>query len=462
MNRAPSPLSGNQRIAVVGSGIAGLASAYLLSRRHRVTLFEAGAYLGGHTHTVDIDLGGQRHPVDTGFLVFNDRTYPNLVALFAELDVRAHASDMSFSVSLDNGRLEWAGTNLNTVFAQRRNAFSPSFLGMLRDIVRFNAAAETHLAHAAASGCSVGELLVGGGYGAPFQHQYLLPMAAAIWSSAANDILRFPAATFLRFCLNHALLQVTQRPQWKTVEGGGREYVRKLAATLDDIRLATPVRTLRRDDDGVTVTSDVGTERFDAVVLATHAPTSLKLLGDASDDEWKVLSAVRYQPNVAVLHTDTALLPRRRRVWSAWNYLGARRAGSNVGMDGTGGMGGSSTTGTHRRGGMNGTDSPNDRRPVCVSYLVNQLQPLPFETPVIVTLNPIAEPAPGTEIERFFYEHPLFDLAAIAAQQKLPELQGKRRTWYAGAWTGYGFHEDGLKSALTVAADFGVLPAWAT
>ncbi|SAL76211.1 amine oxidase [Caballeronia peredens] len=417
-----------QRIAVVGAGIAGLACAYLLSRAHRVTLFEAADYLGGHTHTVDVELDGMRHPVDTGFLVFNDRTYPNLVALFDELGVAAHRSDMTFSVSLDGGRFEWAGTNLNTVFAQRRHLFSPTFIGMLRDILRFNALAQAHLEAASANRCSVGELLVEGGYGAPFQRHYLVPMAAAIWSSAASDILSFPAATFLRFCLNHALLQVNHRPPWKTVAGGAREYVRRIAATLDDVRTRAPVRGVRRDAHGVIVMTDAaGPERFDAVVLATHAPTSLRLLDDASADERALLGAVRYQRNVAALHTDRALLPRRPRVWSAWNYIGAR--------------------------GRSG--------PVCVSYLLNQLQPLPFRTPVIVTLNPVDDPAPGTELGRYVYEHPLLDLAAIDAQAHLPRIQGARRTWHAGAWTGYGFHEDGLKSALRVARDFGVEPAWA-
>ncbi|ACR31319.1 NAD(P)/FAD-dependent oxidoreductase [Burkholderia glumae] len=423
-----------QRIAVVGAGIAGLASAYLLARRHRVTLFEAADYLGGHTHSVDVELEGMRHPVDTGFLVFNDRTYPNLIALFDELGVPAHTSAMSFSVSVDGGRLEWAGSNLNTVFAQRRNLFSPSFLGMLRDILRFNARAHAHLEAAQRQRLCVGELLSAQGYGTPFQRHYLLPMAAAIWSSAANDILRFPAATFLRFCLNHALLQVNDRPPWRTVAGGARRYVERIAATLDDVRVATPVRAIRREAGAVSVATDAaGEERFDAVVLACHAPTSLQLLADASDAERDVLGAVRYQPNVAVLHTDTALLPRRRRVWSAWNYLSRRTA-----------------------------DAAEGESPVCVSYLINQLQPLPFSTPVIVTLNPVADPAPGTELGRYRYEHPLLDLAAVDAQQRLPMLQGRGRTWFAGAWTGYGFHEDGLKSALRVAADFGVEPAWAT
>lgn len=424
-----SSLPRGSRIAVVGGGISGLASAYLLARDHQVTLFESAGYIGGHTNTVDVTLEGHTHPVDTGFLVFNDRTYPNLVALFAELGVDAHPSEMTFSVSLDEGRLEWAGTSLNTVFAQRRNLFSPSFIGMLRDIVRFNGSAQRNLDDAIQSRASMGELLTAGGYGGAFQRHYLLPMAASIWSSATADILNFPATTFLRFCLNHALLQVNRRPQWKTVVGGGREYVRRIVDTLDDVRIGKPVLGVRRDEQGVDVLTQSGPQRFDALVLATHAPTTLRLLDDADQAERSVLGAVRYQPNVAVLHTDTNLLPRRRRVWSAWNYLGGR--------------------------------SQEGTSPVCVSYLVNQLQPLPFETPLVVTLNPVTAPADGTELRRFIYDHPLFDLAAIDAQHRLPSLQGKRRTWFAGAWTGYGFHEDGLKSALRVAADFGVSPSWA-
>jgi len=423
----PPPAPGS-RVAVIGAGIAGLASAYLLQRRYRVTLYETAHHAGGHANTVDVELDGIAHPVDTGFLVFNDRTYPNLIALFDELGVMAHDSDMTFSVSLDEGRLEWAGTSLNTVFAQRRNALSPRFLGMLRDIQRFNAAAESHLDHARTRALSVGDLLRSGRYGEPFQQYYLLPMSAAIWSCSTADVLRFPAEMFLRFCLNHALLQVNRRPRWKTVKGGAREYVRRILSTLDDVRTGERVTGVRRDQHRVNVLSASGAERYDAVVLATHAPDSLRMLDDADANERSLLGAVRYQPNVAWLHTDASLLPRRQRIWSAWNYVSAQAA------DGA--------------------------RPVCVSYLINRLQPLPFRTPVIVTLNPSRPPASHSVLGRYDYDHPLLDRLAVSAQSRLPSIQGVKRTWFAGAWTGYGFHEDGLRSALRIAADFGVEPAW--
>lgn len=418
------------RVAVVGAGISGLASAYFLAKRYEVTLFEAADYPGGHTNTVDVTLDGMTHPVDTGFLVFNDRTYPNLIKLFEELGVATHPSDMSFSVSLDEGRLEWAGSDLNTVFAQRRNVFSTSFMGMLRDIVRFNRSAQRHLDMAETTGCSLGELLMQGNYGITFKNNYLLPMASAIWSSAASDILHFPAATFLRFCTNHGLLQVRNRPQWRTVIGGGREYVRRMIRQVPDLRLNTPVQRISRSEDGIVILTGAGTEKFDAVVVATHAPETLRMLSNPTKPERDVLSAVRCQKNVAMLHTDLSLLPRRRRVWSAWNYLGANTEGSC--------------------------------RPVCVSYLVNQLQPLPFSTPLVVTLNPITQPSQEKLLASFEYTHPIFDLHAIAAQTQLSRLQGMHNTWYAGAWTGYGFHEDGLKSALRVAKSFNVSPEWAT
>ncbi|TDR27835.1 NAD(P)/FAD-dependent oxidoreductase [Hydromonas duriensis] len=419
-----------QRIAVIGSGISGLASAYFLNRQHDVVLFEAGDYLGGHTNTVDVCVEGMTQPVDTGFLVFNQATYPNLIALFAELGVSTYATDMSFSVSLNQGAFEWAGTNLNTVFAQRRHLLSPSFLGMLRDILRFNAAAQDNLTSSLHNKDTLGQLLSKGAYGARFRDAYLLPMAAAIWSSSPKDILNFPASTFLRFCLNHGLLQVNNRPKWQTVAGGGREYVQRIAATLADVRLSTPVLRVERQVDGVMVHTNEGGSMFDAVVFANHAPDTLALLADASVDETELLSAVRYQANTAILHTDVRQLPQRQKVWSAWNYLGGAQ--------------------------------DDGQRAVCVSYWLNQLQRLPFKTPLVLTLNPFTPPAPEHILAQFEYQHPIFDAAAVAAQAQLSRIQGQNRTWFAGAWTGYGFHEDGLKSALRVVSDFGLAPNWAS
>ncbi len=392
-------------------------------------LFEAADYLGGHTNTVDVTLEGRCHGVDTGFLVFNEHTYPNLVALFEELGVDSIASDMSFGVSVDGGALEWAGTSLDSVFAQRTNAGSPSFLRMLWDILHFNRNAERFLQSAIQTALTLGQLLQQEGYGARFRDAYLLPMAAAIWSSSPRDILQFPAATFLRFCLNHGLLQVNGRPQWRTVAGGARNYVDKIAATLPDVRLNTPVLGVRRSAGSMQVcSSSVDAEPFDAVVFATHAPTTLAMLQDASQTERAILGGVRYQPNTAYLHTDANLMPRRRKVWSAWNYLAGAQA--------------------------------DGQRPVCVSYWLNQLQALPFETPVIVTLNPHTLPAENTLLAKFNYAHPVMDLATVRAQQQLAQIQGKDGAWFAGAWTGYGFHEDGLKSALRIAAAFDTAPTW--
>ncbi|MES2163721.1 MAG: FAD-dependent oxidoreductase [Pseudomonadota bacterium] len=420
-----------KRIAVIGSGISGLASAYFLSRKHEVVLFEAGDYLGGHTNTVDVTLEGRSHGVDTGFLVYNEHTYPNLVALFEELGVASIASDMSFAVSMDQGKLEWAGTSLDSVFAQRANLGSPSFLRMLWDILHFNRNAQRLLLLSEQAGLTLGQLLRLQGYGASFRDAYLLPMAAAIWSSSPNDILNFPAATFLRFCMNHALLQISDRPQWRTVAGGARNYVEKIAATLPDCRLRTPVRSVQRvANGGVIVRSAAGAETFDAVVCATHAPTTLAMLLDANETERVILGSVRYQPNTAYLHTDASLMPRRRKVWAAWNYLAGSQAAG--------------------------------QRPVCVSYWLNQLQALPFTTPVMVTLNPHTLPAADAILAKFDYAHPIMDGSTIRAQQQLAQIQGNAGVWYAGAWTGYGFHEDGLKSALRIAAAFDVAPAWAT
>ena len=421
------------RIAVVGSGIAGLSAAWLLSRRHEVTVFEANDYLGGHTHSVDVTLDGVNHPVDTGFLVFNHRTYPNLTAMFNHLGVDTAPSDMSFGVSIGQGQIEWAGSSLASVFAQPANLARPAFWGMLADITRFNREA-TRLAAAAsqdaAAATPLGEFLERGGYGHAFRDWYLLPMAGAIWSCPTQTMLGYPVSNFARFCHNHGLLQVANRPQWHTVRGGAREYVRRMARAIPSIRLQTAVRSIRAEGATVSVHTRDGTESFDQAVLACHSDQALALLGaGASEAERRVLGGVSYQNNRAVLHLDTALLPRRRAVWSAWNYL----------ADAAGAAG---------------------AKPVGVSYLINRLQPLPFTQPVIVTLNPPREADARKVIAEFDYEHPVFDCAAVAAQQALPAIQGQRGVWFCGAWAGYGFHEDGLKAGLAIANALGEYAPW--
>ena len=409
------------RIAIVGSGISGLGSAWLLTKAgHAVTVFEANATLGGHSHTVDVTLDGVTAPVDTGFLVFNDRTYPHLVALFGELGVASVPSEMSFSVNVEGAGVEWAGTDFASLFAQPANALRPGFWRMLAGILRFNRATTAMLREDRVVAATLGEYIDAEGYAPEFRDWYLLPMAAAIWSAPMNEILGFPLATFLRFCHNHGLLQVFDRPQWRTVRGGSREYVARIAARLSDVRLGTPVARVRRLRDGVEITAAGRTERFDQVILACHSDQALRLLADPSRGETALLSSVRYQPNRVVLHTDASLLPSRRRAWSAWNYL---------------------TSAT-----------PDGTRPAAVSYLINRLQPLPFQTPVIVTLNPPREPDPAQVLQEFEYSHPVLDGDAVHAQRMFGALQGERHTWYAGAWLGHGFHEDGLKSAHAVAA----------
>jgi predicted NAD/FAD-binding protein len=421
------------KIAVVGAGISGLSCAWRLAQEGQdVTLFEQGDYFGGHSHTVDVRLDGVSHGVDTGVLVFNHATYPQLVQLFDQLDVASADSEMSFSVKLPLGPgpgarvLEWAGGDLNSVFIQRRNLLSPKFLRMVRDILRFNRQASALAAAASpapmpAPALTLGQFLDLNGYGAEFRSWYLLPMAACIWSCRPDQMLAFPLSTFVRFCANHGLLQVNDRPQWRTVKGGSRVYVEKMLAGIPQHRIACPVRSVTRHAAGgarsVRIDSAAGIEHFDHVVLACHSDQALALLPDARSDERSVLSAIGYQANKAVLHTDTSCLPSNRKAWSAWNYQGQ--------------------AGIEAR--------------VCVHYLINQLQPLPFRTPVILSLNAIDAPDPATVIGEYDYAHPVFDADAIAAQGRLAAFQGCQSTWFAGAWTGFGFHEDGLKSGLGVA-----------
>ena len=422
------------KVAIVGSGIAGLAVAHALQGQAELTLFEAGSYFGGHTHTVDITLPTQQgpvtHGVDTGFLVFNERTYPHLIQLFAELGVATARSDMSFSVKIPGagkrGALEWSGSSLNTVFAQRGNLLNWRFWRMLRDIMRFNRTA-TALAESGAEAAMMqplGEFLREGQFSDEFRDWYFLPMLGCIWSCPTDQMLQFPVATMIRFCHNHGLIQVAARPQWWTVTGGARHYVEKIIARIADKRLNTPVRGIVRDalspHGGVRVLTDGGDERFDKVVLATHSDQSLALLHNASSAERTVLGAISYQPNRAVLHTDISVLPARRLAWAAWNYERA-------------------------------LDPRRESSQVCLHYLLNMLQPLPFAQPVVVSLNPAAPIADQHIMGEFDYAHPVFDAAAIRAQKELPELQGLQHSYFCGAWTGYGFHEDGLKSGLQTA-----------
>ncbi len=420
----------DKKIAIIGSGISGLAAAHALHGHAEITLFEAGNYFGGHTHTVDITLptaqGSITHGIDTGFLVFNERTYPQLIKLFADLGVETAKSDMSFSVQVpqEKGTLEWSGSNLSTVFAQRSNLLNPRFWRMLRDLMRFNKLA-TSIAQSdidAQLMQPLQEFLQANKFSNEFRDWYLLPMLGCIWSCPTSQMLQFPVATMVRFCHNHGLLQVNDRPQWWTVAGGAKHYVEKIVANIVDKRLNTPVHCITRDSRGAHIVTNAGTEKFDKVIIATHSDQALAMLQQPSHAETQALSAIKYQANTAVLHTDARVLPQRQAAWAAWNY-------ERVQPD----------------------PRQSDTANVCLHYLINKLQPIPFEQPVVVSLNPTKPIASHHVLGTFDYAHPVFDLVAIKAQADIPALQGLQNTYFCGAWTGYGFHEDGLKSGLAAA-----------
>ena len=404
------------RIAVIGSGISGLSCAWLLKQQHEVVVYERAERLGGHTNTVEANASTGPIAVDTGFIVFNEATYPNLIALFDHLGVASRATDMSFSVSLEEGRFEYAAPAL---FAQRRNMLRPRFWSMLSEVLRFYREAPAALAALKDPNMSLGAFLQQGRFSTAFRDDHLLPMAAAIWSSPTEALMDYPAASFLRFCDNHGLLKLAGRPLWRTVIGGSRTYVDKIAAVLGSgVRLGRDVVGVHRTGDGVIVSERNGRrERFDHVVIATHADQALALLAEPTEAERRTLGAFRYSRNLAVLHTDPALMPKRRRAWASWNYIGSD-------------------------GGL------------CVSYWMNKLQGLPGQD-LFVTLNPPQPPRADALLRSELYEHPIFDGAALRAQGALWDLQGEGGVWFCGAHFGAGFHEDGLQSGLAVAEQLG-------
>ncbi len=419
-----TPTSAPLNIAVIGSGIAGLSSAWLLSKQHQVTLFEQDARLGGHSNTVDIQTSAGTIAVDTGFIVFNERCYPNLVALFKHLAVDYSGTDMSFGVSLDNGRLEYSGSNsIATMFAQKRNILRPRFWRMLKDLLRFYKQSADWLETLPAD-LSLGELLRQENFGPGFCEDHLLPMSAAIWSTPVEKMLAYPAKTFLRFCDNHGLLQVDERPQWQTVSGGSREYVNRLASGFNGtLKLSCGISKVRRFKDHVILIDVHGeSHRYDHVVMAGHADQSLAIIENPSPDESRLLGAFAYERNEAVLHRDERLMPKRHDVWSSWNYL---------------------------------KDSSQKTDKVSVSYWMNLLQHLPCQESILLTLNPLVEARPDQVYRRFNYQHPVFNEEALNAQQHLWDLQGQQRTWFCGSYFGYGFHEDGIQSGLAVAEQLG-------
>ena len=408
-------------IAIIGSGVSGLGAAWALSRAHRVTLIEREARLGGHARTIDVTMGEQLVPVDTGFIVFNHRNYPNLTRLFSALEVPTEATDMSFSVK--SGNYEFAATPASLLSDPRRLASLRTW-AILRGINRFRKAVASHDT-AVNTDSALIDFLRAGNYPEPFITDYLLPLAAAVWSGAGTDAASMPVGTFLHFLANHGLFEL-ERPRWRTVSGGSREYVERISKEIPVIRTGVEVTSVARADGGVVVTTPDGSDRFDDVILATHAPQALRLLGtDARDDERDILGAFRYAPNRAVVHRDPSFMPRRRAAWSAWNAVGT---------------------------------PPGSEQPISVTYWMNRLQNLDNRFDVFITLNP--ETDPKDIIDDVWYAHPQFSPHTDRAQRRLPEIQGRAGIWYAGAWTGYGFHEDGLQSGLTVAAALGSPTTW--
>jgi predicted NAD/FAD-binding protein len=420
-----------QRIAVIGSGAAGLGAAWTLSKRHRVTLYEADTRLGGHSHTMVAPTIIGDVPVDTGFIVYNEANYPNLVAMFEHLGVETSGSDMSFAVSIRDGRLEYSGTGMSGLFAQRRNMARPLYWRMVWDLLRFYREMPVLLEREGLEDITLGQLLDRQRYSKYFRFNHLYPMAAAIWSMPVHKIEDFPAATFIRFYKQHGLLTLKGRPRWRTVTGGSQSYVQAILADFGgDIRSGHPVRAVSREASGVLVKTDADEGiLYDQVVLAAHGDQSYRMLATPSALEREVMGAFDYERNTVVLHSDESLMPRRREVWSSWNYLSS------------------------------GAEDVEGR--LSVTYWMNRLQAIDSRVPLFVTLNPLHEPRPESLIARLSYDHPSFDAKALAAQKRLPEIQGADRIWYCGSYFGYGFHEDAFTSGLDVGVALGASLPWA-
>ena len=411
-------------IAVVGAGVAGLSSAWLLNKNHQVTVYEASNTIGGHAITVDVAIPEGLIPVDTGFIVYNELNYPNLTALFKHLGVSTKDAEMSFGASLELGGFEYSGTNLDGIFGQRINVVRPRFWRMLIGIISFYKKAPSILDNPAYSGVTLGEYLAQENYSDSFINDHLLPMAAAIWSTTASEMKAYPAQAFVRFFDSHGLLALKARPQWRTVDGGSREYVNRLTEEYRSQILFGGVQSIQRTTNKILVEDASGNLRsFDHIVLATHANEALRLLSDSNQHERALLGRWQYTINRAVLHSDPTFMPKRRRVWSSWNFIGNR--------------------------------SESDKHQLCVTYWLNRLQSLASDTQLFLTLNPIREPKKESIIREFDYEHPFFDTYALSTQAKLWSLQGHRNTWYCGSYFGAGFHEDALQSGLAVAEELG-------
>jgi predicted NAD/FAD-binding protein len=409
-----------KKVAIIGSGISGTSSAYYLNKLgYEVCLFESESYFGGHTNTIDLDFEGQKIPVDTGFLVHNDRTYPNLLDFFEELKIETQLSEMSFSVVSRNDNITWAGTNILTVFAQPKNLLSIRFYRFLKEVLRFNKESKKYLLeYESKPELTLDEMLVKKEYSEDFKNWYLLPMGGCIWSSPTDEMLNFPAYTFLTFCLNHGLLQIFGRPQWKTVSNGSRTYIEKALSQIDNKFLNEPVLEVIAEDNKLKLITEKRVEHFDFCLLCTHPPQTLEICKNISLSTKDLLSKFKYQKNKAVLHFDESVLPRKKIAWAAWNYLS--------------------------------TASTSGKETVSVSYLINKLQRLPIEKAVIVTLNPASKIDKNKVVKELSYQHPLFTKDTIMAQRELGNIQGRQGVYFSGAWLRYGFHEDGILSSKSV------------